>query len=85
MASGDVQTVFAGVTLLILWSSTVLGAGVWLMRLITRTKEEILADFNLKHEANAHTVKALETLVIRHDVILNAEFGTRVNGPAHRK
>lgn len=74
MTSGEIQALFAGITLLILWTGTVLGAGIWIMRLITRTKDEILRDFNMKHDANAKTVKALEALVIRHDVLLNPEF-----------
>ena len=31
-------------------------------------------DFGAKHDANATTVKALEALVIRHDLILEPEF-----------
>ncbi len=74
------QAIFAGVTLLILWSGTVLGAGIWIMNQMRRMKEEILTDFNSKHASNAQTVKALEVLVIRHDVLLNPEFGARGNG-----
>jgi hypothetical protein len=71
---GLFQAVFAGVTLLILWSTTLAGAVVWIVNRISKAKEEIMADFNTKHEANLQTVKALETLVIRHDVMLNSEF-----------
>ena len=74
MTPGLFQTVFAGVTLLILWSTTLAGAVVWIVNRISKAKEEILADFNAKHESNLQTVKSLETLVIRHDVMLNAEF-----------
>lgn len=74
------EAIFAGITLLILWSSTVLGAGIWLMNRMNQLRDDILKDFNLKHEANAQTVKALEVLVIRHDVMLNPEFGARGNG-----
>lgn len=78
------QAVFAGITLLILWSGTVLSAGIWIMRLINNTKKEILADFDLKHQANAQTLAAMNVLVIRHDIMLNAEFGTpQHNGRSH--
>ena len=80
MTPGLFEAIFAGVTLLILWTSTVLGAGIWLMKLINSTKKEILDDFNEKHEANAQTVAALNELVIRHDVLLNSEFGAPLNG-----
>ena len=74
MTPGLFQAIFAGVTLLILWSTTLAGAVVWIVNRIGKAKEEIMADFNTKHEANLQTVKALETLVIRHDVMLNSEF-----------
>lgn len=64
----------AGVTLLILWTSTVIGAAIWLMGKLKELKDEILDDFNAKHSANDETVKALEALVIRHDLILDPEF-----------
>lgn len=64
----------AGITLLILWTTTVIGGAVWLMRQFKALKEEILRDFSAKHDANATTVKALEALVIRHDLILEPEF-----------
>ena len=81
MTPGLFEAICAGVTLLLLRSGTIVGACVWILSLITRTKEEILEDFNEKHESNANTVKALETLVIRHDVLLNAEFGSKLNWP----
>lgn len=80
MTPGLFEAIFAGVTLLILWSGTVLGAGIWIMNLINRTKNEILKDFNAKHADNAQTVKALEALVIRHDVLLNPEFNGQLGG-----
>ena len=69
-----IVAICAGVTLLILWTSTVIGAAIWLMGKLKELKEEILDDFKLKHEANETTVKALEALVIRHDLILDPEF-----------
>lgn len=78
------QAIFAGVTLLILWSVTILGAGIWIMRMLSNTKDAILADFNAKHTANSKTVAAINALVIRHDVMLNAEFGSpQGNGRSH--
>jgi hypothetical protein len=71
----------AGLGLLITWTSTVIGAAIWLMRRLDKLKEEILADFQTKHDANAQTVEALKVLVIRHDVQLNPEFngtGSRI-------
>lgn len=69
-----ILAICAGVTLLILWTTTVIGGAIWLMRQFKALKEEILRDFNTKHDANATTVKALEALVIRHDLILEPEF-----------
>lgn len=69
-----IVAICAGVTLLILWTSTVIGGAIWLMRQFKTLKEELLADFGAKHDANAATVKALEALVIRHDLILEPEF-----------
>jgi hypothetical protein len=69
-----VGAICAVVTLMLLYTGTILGAGFWLTNLLNKTKEEILTDFNAKHAANAQTVKALEELVIRHDVLLNPEF-----------
>jgi hypothetical protein len=64
----------AGATLLLLWTTTVFGGAFWFQRQLKALKTEILADFDTKHKANEMTVKALEALVIRHDVMLNAEF-----------
>lgn len=64
----------AGVTLLILWTTTVIGGAVWLMKQFKGLKEEILKDFDTKHSANTTAVRALEALVIRHDLILEPEF-----------
>lgn len=69
-----ILAICAAITLLILWSTTVIGGAIWLMRQLKDLKSEILEDFDKKHQANALTVKALEELVIRHDVVLNPEF-----------
>lgn len=69
-----ILAICAAVTLLILWTGTVIGAAIWLMGKLKELKDEILEDFNAKHSANATTVQALEALVIRHDLILEPEF-----------
>lgn len=74
MSPSWIAAICAAITLLILWTSTVIGGAVWLMRQFKALKEEILSDFEVKHSANATTVKALEALVMRHDIILEPEF-----------
>jgi len=76
-----VLAICAGVTLLIFWTATIIGGAIWLMSKLKELKDEILADFNAKHEANAETVKALHVLVMRHDVLLDPEFN---NGSGNR-
>jgi hypothetical protein len=80
-----IVAICAGVTLLILWTSTVIGAAIWLMRQFNRLKEEILGDFDKKHTANETTVKALEALVMRHDLILEPEFNGSGRSQYHIK
>lgn len=69
-----IVAICTGVALLILWTSTVIGAAIWLMGKLKELKDEILSDFNAKHQANEQTVKAIEALVMRHDIQLNPEF-----------
>lgn len=64
----------AAAGLLITWTSSIAGAAIWLMRRLDSIKREILADFHAKHEENNRKVAALETLVIRHDTMLDPEF-----------
>lgn len=71
----------AGVTLLILWTSTAVGCAMWVMRYLKDMKEEILTDFQTKHDENSRKVAALEALVIRHDTILEPEFNGAGGGP----
>ncbi len=73
----DPQWIIAGcaaITLLILWTSTVIAAALWLMNKLKELKKEILADFKAKHEENAQKVEAMRALVMRHDLILDPEF-----------
>lgn len=77
------QVVLAGATLLILYTVTVLGGAVWLQNQLKNLREDILKDFNTKHDANVKTVHALETLVLRHDIILSPEFSGHLNGKHH--
>ena len=74
------MAVFAGITLLILWTSTVIGAAIWLMSRLNELKEEILADFKTKHEENSKKVQAMEVLVMRHDLILEPKFNGSASG-----
>lgn len=69
-----IMAICAGITLLILWSTTIIGGAIWLMRQLKELKKEILDDFERKHKENARKVDALETLVIRHETILEPEF-----------
>lgn len=69
-----IVAICAGVGLLITWTATVVGVAIWLMGKLKELKDEILADFQTKHEENTRKVAALETLVIRHDTILDPEF-----------
>lgn len=80
-----IVAICAGVTLLVLWTSTAITAAVWLMRQLKTLKEEILEDFNMKHKDNEMTVKALEALVIRHDLILEPEFNGSGRSQYHTK
>ncbi len=69
-----ILAIFAGVTLLILWTSTVVGAVIWLTKQLRDLKAEILKDFKEKHDENAEKVEAMRELVMRHDIILDPEF-----------
>lgn len=69
-----IVAICAGVTLLILWTSTIVGAAIWLMGKLNLIKAEILKDFQSKHDENTRRVNAMEALVMRHDIILEPEF-----------
>jgi hypothetical protein len=69
-----IVAICAAVTLLILWSTTIIGAAIWLMSKLKEMKEEILADFDTKHRENGQKVEALQVLVTRHETILEPEF-----------
>jgi hypothetical protein len=69
-----IVAICAGVTLLILWTTTVIGGAVWLMRQLKDLKAEILGDFSAKHKDNEAVIQAMEQLVMRHDLILEPEF-----------
>jgi len=66
--------VCAAAGLLITWTTSIAVATRWLMEKLNTIKTEILTDFQKKHEENTKKVAALETLVIRHDTILDPEF-----------
>lgn len=69
-----ILAICAVITLVIFWSATVVGVGIWLMQKLKELKDEILADFKVKHEENSRKVQAMEVLVMRHDLILEPEF-----------
>lgn len=80
-----IVAICSGVTLLILWTTTVIGGAVWLMRQLSDLKAGILDDFDTKHKANAVTVEALQALVMRHDILLQPEFnGTGKHASRHQ-
>jgi len=73
----DPQWIIAGaaaVTLLITWTSTVVGAALWVVGRINKVKTEILDDIKAKHDENRIRVNAMQELLIRHDTILDPEF-----------
>ena len=69
-----IVAICAGVTLLILWTTTVIGGAVWLMRQLKDLKAEILGDFSATHKDTEAVIQAMEQLVMRHDLILEPEF-----------
>jgi hypothetical protein len=66
--------IFSGVTLLIYIGAVVLGATVFIWNKLDGMKAEILSDVKEKHEQNQRRYDALNTLVIRHDTMLDPEF-----------
>lgn len=74
MTAEWVLAICAAVTLLFLWTASAVSVVVWLTRELTAFKNVILSDFNEKHKANEQSVKALEALVMRHEIYLNPEF-----------
>jgi hypothetical protein len=70
---------------LVLYTVTVIGGATWLQTQFKNLKQEIIDDFDTKHKENAETVKALETLVMRHDFIINPEWrGNAANKQHHQ-
>lgn len=76
-----ILAICAGVGLLITWTSTVIGAAIWLMSKLKEMKEEILTDFDTKHKENNLKVEALQVLVTRHETILEPEFNGGGSAP----
>lgn len=74
------MAICAGVTLLIYFTASIIGAVVFLYNKIDESKKEILKDVSEKHKENDQRYNALSTLVTRHDILLNPEF---TNGKAH--
>jgi hypothetical protein len=80
MTAPEWNVVFAGVSLLVLWTGTVIGAAIWIMGKMADLKDQILK----RLDADKEKVQAIEMLVIRHDTILNPEF-TSGRGRHHRQ
>lgn len=72
----------AAAGLLITWTTTTAGVALWLASRFDTIKKEILEDFNTKHSENTRKVAAIETLVIRHDTMLDPEFN---GSSSHRR
>lgn len=70
--------------LLITWTGTTAGVAIWIVGKINSMKDEILADFKIKHEENTQKVEAMRELVMRHDIILDPEFGDNGAGRPRR-
>lgn len=66
---------FAGVTLLIYFTMVIVSAAAAIFRKIDKVKETILADVNMKHHENDQRYQVLNSLVIRHDLLLEQGFG----------
>lgn len=63
-------TVFiAGLTFMVLWTASILGLAAY----ITRQFSELRRDFDGKHKENGERYDRLNTLVTRHDTILNRQ------------
>ena len=69
-----VIAICAVITLLILWSSTIIGIAIWIMRRIDGVKDAILDDIKAKHDENRVRVDAMQRMLIRHETILDPEF-----------
>jgi len=73
----DPQWIIAACTAvgaMITWTSTMIGAAIWIVSKINKVKTEILTDINAKHNENRIRVDAMQTLLIRHETILDPEF-----------
>lgn len=76
-----IVAICAGVTVLILWTSTVVGV----VFKLNGIRDSIIKDFNEKHDANKDRYDALAILVTRHATILDPEFnGAGTYIPKHR-
>jgi hypothetical protein len=75
--------VFAGITLIIYFTTVIVGAAISIFRKIDKMKSEILTDVNVKHRENDARYQALNALVIRHDVQLNPEFNGNLGAKHH--
>lgn len=75
----NMSLVVSIIGLVILWTITVIGFATWFQGKLEKLKTEIITDFNTKHQANELTMKAMEKLVMRHDLLLDPEFLEQAN------
>lgn len=85
MTPETLNTIFAGVTLMIYYTFTTVVAVVFLWKKLDQTRDTILADVNKKHEQNDARWNATNALVIRHDTMLNPEFNGNFGGKHHAR
>lgn len=77
------QAIIAGATFFVLCGSTLVGITIWIINRIDRSKQETIDHFDARFDAVAKTIEPLTALVIRHDVMLNAEFGEPQHNGRH--
>lgn len=65
------EQAMAGATLLILWTSSILGLAAWISKQFTLLR----ADFDAKHKENSLRYDRINMLVIRHETLLNTRRG----------
>jgi hypothetical protein len=78
------QVIIAGVSLLIYFSATLAGAIVFVINRISAGDEKITTKLDLYHEENRNRINAMQTLLIRHDVLLSPEFNNGHGYPVAR-
>lgn len=68
-----INLIFTALTFVVLWTGSVIGLAAW----IYRQFEKLRKDFDDKHIENGKRYDAINSLVIRHETILNRPGGRR--------